>query len=341
MENLNQLKDFLSTSRKVVIIPHRKPDADALGSCLALWLFLKKKGHQPVVISPTDYPRFLNWMPGNSEVVIYNNGSSKPKADQLIAEADLVVCLDFSSLNRIDQMTASVAKSQGKKLLIDHHIGKEDFADFELWEVSAAATAELMYDFIEMMGGEALIDLDIASCLYAGIMTDTGSFKFPNTSAKVHRTVAKLLDLGLDASRIHRAIHDNSTFGRLQLLGFALCNRLKVLPEYRIGYFALTEADLLQFDYETGDTEGLVNYALSVENIIAAALFIEDRGHVKMSFRSIGDFSVNELANQYFNGGGHKNAAGARMEGSLPDVVNRFLDLLPQYQSQLLAIKDI
>lgn len=341
MENLDQLKKMLANPLRIVILPHRKPDADALGSCLALWLFLKKLGHQPVVISPTDYPHFLHWMSGNSEVIIYNDGSSKPKADTLIAEADLIACLDFSALNRIDQMTASVASSKAKKLLIDHHIGKEDFADFELWDIKAAATAELIYDFIVMLEGEHLMDIDMAACLYAGIMTDTGSFKFPNTSAKVHRTIAHLLDLGLDASRIHRAIHDNSSFSRLQLLGFSLCNRLKVLPEYRIGYFALTEADLMQFNYQTGDTEGLVNYALSVQNIIAAALFIEDKGHVKMSFRSVGDFSVNDLAREYFNGGGHKNAAGARMEGSLPSVVNRFLDLLPQYQSQLLAIKDI
>ena len=340
MEKLDELKQFLSTPKKVAIIPHRKPDADALGSCLGLYWFLKAHGHEPVVVSPTDYPKFLHWMPGNETVKIYTESAQKQECEQLLAQADLIACLDFSGLNRIEVLKDLVSESKAQKLVIDHHHGKENFADFELWDTKAAATAELIYDFMKLFGREDLLTVDIASCLYAGIMTDTGSFKFPNTSPKVHRSVAEFLELGIDHARIHRLIYDNARLGRLQLLGFSLCHRLEVLPQFRTAYFALSEEDLMQYGYETGDTEGLVNYALSVENIVFAVLFIEDRGHVKMSLRSVGDFAVNEIANEHYNGGGHNNAAGGRIKGSLGEILNHFIGILPDHKKDLLAVKN-
>jgi phosphoesterase RecJ-like protein len=335
MEKLDSLKAFLSEPKRVVLVPHRKPDADALGSCLGLMWFLRRMGHDAHVVSPTDYPQFLDWMPGQGEVLVYGDEQQQPQAEALIAQADLIGCLDFSALSRIEAMEKPIARSAAKKLLIDHHRGKEDFADFELWDIGAAATAELIFDFIDLLGRRDLLNLDIAACLYAGIMTDTGSFKFPSTSPKVHRIVADLLELGLDAPAIHRAIHDSNSLGRLRLLGFALCNRLQVLPEYKTAYFALSWSDLQQFNYQTGDAEGLVNYALSVKGMVMAALFVEDRGFVKMSFRSVGDFSVNDLARDHFNGGGHLNAAGGRQDGPLKGAVDKFLALLPQYGEAL------
>lgn len=340
MEKLNELQVLLSTPKKIAIIPHRKPDADALGSCLGLYWFLKAQGHSPTVVAPTDYPKFLHWMPGNETVLVYTDAAQKADCEKVIAEAELVACLDFSALNRIEKLEEPIRKSTAPILMIDHHHGKEGFADFELWDVTAAATAELIYDFMQLLGKKELLTVDIASCLYAGIMTDTGSFKFNSTTPKVHRTIADFLEMGLDHARIHRLIHDNARLGRLQLLGFSLCHRLEVMKQYRTAYFALSEQDLMQYDYETGDTEGLVNYALSVEDIVFAVLFIEDKGYVKMSLRSVGDFSVNEIASAHFNGGGHFNAAGGRIKGSLGEVINMFIELLPEHKEALLAVKD-
>lgn len=343
MLNLEELKNLLDSPKKIVIIPHRKPDADALGSCLALWHFLKKKEHNCIVISPTDYPKFLFWMPGHEEVLIYEN-KNELKAVEYLHEADLIFCLDFSELSRADKMTPAlrIAKERGdaKFVLIDHHRGKEDFADFELWDIHAAATAELIFDFMLMLDGKDLIDLDAAACIYAGLVTDTGSFKYPSTSAKTHQIAASLMELGLNTEEIHRAIFDNNSINRIKFLGFALNERLTILPEYRTAFFAISESDLKKFDSQTGDTEGIVNYALSIEGIVLAAFFSQQKHFVKISFRSVGDFAVNEMAAEHFRGGGHKNAAGGQLNASLKKAVQKFKDLLPEYQEKLVGAKN-
>ncbi len=331
MQNLAELKSLLSSPKKVAIIPHRKPDADALGSCLALSIYLQKKGHTTFVISPTDYPEFLNWMPGNEEVVIFDEDQTL--AETLFFEADLIFCLDFSGVNRVESMQPLLVNAQQPIVVIDHHQGKEDFAQFELWDTKAAATAELIFDFIQMMGDSSLLDIPIAENIYAGIMTDTGSFKFSSTSSKIHRIVADLKDLGIDSARIHHLVYDTSSEDRLRFLGFALSEKLVVLPEYNAAYFAISAEELDRFSSRTGDTEGLVNYALSVKGISIAALFTERKeGGAKMSFRSIGDFSVAEIANKYFGGGGHKNAAGGMItDKSLDEIVQLFKEVLQKY----------
>lgn len=335
MKNIDALQALLKTpGKKIVITTHHKPDADALGSSLALYWYLKKKGHVPVVVSPTDYPSFLHWMNGQESVVIFNEGKEKHSA-KLIEEADVICCLDFSALHRINEVGDLVRKAKGIKILIDHHLEKEAFADLEFCDTSAAATAELLYEVITALGDESYIDECIGACLYAGIMTDTGSFKYASTSPKTHRICALLMEKGVDAAAIHRCIFDNNSEKRIKFLGYTLSEKLTVLPEYRTAYIALRHDDLKKFDSKTGDTEGLVNYALSIEGIVFAVVIIDRVETVKLSFRSVGDFSVNEFASKHFEGGGHKNAAGGKSDLGLEETVKKFRMLLPEYQDKI------
>lgn len=313
---------------------HTKPDADALGSSLGLAAYLKKRNHRVDVISPSDYPDFLKWMKGNEGVIIYNSGN-EIQTRRLIHEAELIFCLDFSSLNRLDGLGEIIRASPSRKVLIDHHLDPEDFADFKLWSTEAAATAELIVDLITLMGDISLIDKDIAENLYAGIMTDTGQFRHSSTTAKVHETVARLIHCGADVNQIAQRIYDSNTLNRLKLMGFALSERLKVIPEYNVAFFALSSTDLKRYNYQTGDSEGLVNYGLSIKGIKMAATFIEREDGVRISFRSLGDFSVNEFARRHFSGGGHKNAAGGKSAVSLEETIKKFESHLEEYTNQL------
>jgi bifunctional oligoribonuclease and PAP phosphatase NrnA len=336
MQNLEELKRILSSPKRVVIIPHQKPDADALGSCLALSSYLLKLQHQVQVIAPTDYPHFLAWMSGNEKVLVFEPKKEKV-VEGMILNADVIFCLDFSDLARIIPLDKWVNASTATKVMIDHHIDRKPFAAYELWNHHAAATAELVYDFIEMMGHKHLIDIAIAECIYAGIMTDTGSFKYPSTTSKIHRTIADLIDIGVYHAKIHHLIYDTNSENRLRLTGFALKERLTILWEYKTAYFYLSASDLKTYQYQTGDTEGLVNYALSLDGIIFATIIIEDIDKIKLSFRSIGNFPANDFARNHFDGGGHKNAAGGRVaKGKLDEVIQKFVNLLPQYKDKLL-----
>ncbi|MFP4090191.1 MAG: DHH family phosphoesterase [Cyclobacteriaceae bacterium] len=336
MQDLTSFKKLIQKPGKVVIVPHTNPDADALGSSLGLASVLTKLGHQVQVISPTDYPQFLHWMKGNQEVLIYNeNEESIRRADEIIREAELIFCLDFCSLNRTDKMEKPLREAKAPKVLIDHHQGKEDFADFEHWDTNSAATCELLYQLLVDLGERDRIDKDAAEALYAGVMTDTGSFRHPNTTRHVHEVVAELIDLGADVSKVSKLVYDNNSLNRLRFIGFALSERLTVIEPFKTAYFAISADDLKKFSSRTGDTEGLVNYALSIEGITMAAIIIDRSDAVKLSFRSINDFAVNELAAKHFEGGGHKNAAGGISYQSLEETVVKFLDLLPAYKEQL------
>ncbi len=334
MQDLKAFKELISEPKKVVITTHHKPDADALGSSLGLASYLETKGHQVKVINPTDYPDFLSWMDGNDRVLIYCDGNQE-KSAQIVSEADVVFCLDFSSLHRIDALGDEVGRSGAIKVLIDHHLAPDDFAEFTFWSTKAAATAELIYELICDLGDRDLITKEIAEALYAGIMTDTGSFKHPNTTENVFRVCGELIQLGADTAKVSKLIYDNNSIDRIKFIGFALNERLKVIPELHTAYFAISQADLQRFHSRTGDTEGLVNYALSIQGIKFAALITEREDAVKMSFRSIGDFPVNEFAGKHFNGGGHKNAAGGKMDASLSETVEKFEELLQVYKEEL------
>ena len=333
-EDVSLLKRLLSTEKRIVITTHQKPDADALGSSLALALFLKKKGHIVQVITPTDYPEFLNWLPGNDEVIVFSDKTKEASKD-LVAKSELIFCLDFNGLSRIAELGGYVKESSATKILIDHHLEPEDFADILFWDIKSAATSELLFDLMVEMGETDLIDADIANCLYSGIMTDTGNFKHPNVTPNVFKICGELLSLGADTAFVARSIYDNSSLDKLKLLGFSLKERLVVLPELSAAYITLSSKDLEDFNSQTGDTEGLVNYALSVKGVNLAALFMERKGFVKMSFRSVGDISVNAMARKYFNGGGHKNAAGGQTEDTLEKTLNLFLKVLPEFTMEM------
>lgn len=334
MQQIDQFRDLLRQPKRIVITTHIKPDADALGSSLGLANFLLATGHSVTVITPTDYPAFLSWMKGNEDVINFDDGNEQRSA-RLVEEAEVIFCLDFSTLTRIEKLGELVAGSSAIKVLVDHHLNPGDFADYMFWTTEAAATAELVYDLIADLGGVEYVDKDIAECLYAGIMTDTGSFRHRSTSSKVHRTVAELIDRGADVTRVSKLIYDNNSVDRLKFLGFAFSERLEVIPESKVAYFAISKDDLRRFNSQNGDTEGLVNYALSIRGIIMAATIIEREDKVKLSFRSIGDFSVNEFARENFNGGGHKNAAGGSSELSLSATIEKFRRLLPLYKEEL------
>lgn len=336
MQNILAFKEFLTIPRKAVIMTHFKPDADALGSSLGLAGYLKKKNHSVTVITPSDYPDFLTWMPGNSEVVIFHRDKIK-EFGQLINQSDIIFCLDFSSLKRINELGEMVEKAGAKKVLIDHHLDPENFADFIQWDGTAASTAELVYELIHEMGDESLIDRNIANCLYAGLMTDTGGFRHPNTTKKVFETAAALVEHGADPAMVSKFIYDTNTLERMRLMGFVLNEKLQVIPEYRTAYIALNSEDLRKYSSQTGDTEGLVNFGLSVKGVRLSVLISERKENIKLSFRSLGEFSVNDLARKHFEGGGHKNAAGGQTNLTFEDTLKKFLDLLPTYKNELLT----
>lgn len=334
-QQIIEIKELLSTPQNIVIIPHRNPDGDAIGSSLALYHYLKNE-HDVTVISPNDYPGFLKWLPSDSKAIrFFDKQNSQSK--KILDKATLIFLLDFNTLSRIgDDMQKTVEEFEGTFIMIDHHQQPDNVAKYIYSDTSICSTCQMIYQFIDMLGNVDKIDADIATCLYVGIMTDTGSFRFSSTTSRTHRIVADLIDKGAENAKIHSNIYDTNSYGRLQLLGCALSN-LKVVEEYRTAYITLSQAELDKFNFQKGDTEGVVNYALSLDGIIFAAIFIEDAEQriIKISFRSKGAFSVNQFSRNHFNGGGHDNAAGGRSEISLEETVSNFLSLLPTYKTEL------
>lgn len=341
MQQWNAFYELInSPPKRVVILTHQNPDADAMGSSLGWKIYLQKKGHTATVVIPNECPSNLRWMPDYDEVITYDaNAQTQAASKTLLQEAEVICCLDFNALHRIKELGALAQEATAVKILIDHHLEPESFADFVFSDTSKAATAQYILDIINQLGDEQLVDLPMAKCLYAGIMTDTGSFRHGNTTAEVHLAVAELMKTGLNVNYVHRAIFDNNSIGRTRLLGYALSEKLTVLPQYRTVYMVLSLDDLKSFGSEIGDTDGIVNYGLSLDNIVMSVLIIERRDEIKLSFRSVDDFSVRELANKYFSGGGHKNASGGRTNTTLAETIERLLSVLPEYQSELLNVE--
>ncbi|WP_440121094.1 DHH family phosphoesterase [Tenacibaculum sp. Ill] len=334
LKHFTELQEFLSEPRNVVIIGHRNPDGDAIGSTLGLKHYLDKKGHTTQVLMPNEYPDFLHWVPGSKTVKRFDRQNKQ--SVKALSKSDIIFLLDFNALHRVgNDMQNTLEQYENDFALIDHHQQPDDFM-YMYSDTSMSSTCQMVYNFIEMMGDVDLIDKNIATCLYTGIMTDTGSFRFRSTTSTTHRIIADLIDKGAENDRIHSNIHDANSYNRLLLLGQALSN-MKVLPEYKTAFIILTEEEKKRFHYEKGDTEGVVNYALSLKGIVFAAIFIEDeeQGIVKISFRSKGSFSVNQFARNYFNGGGHDNAAGGRSDDNMENTIERFKSLLPTYQQEL------
>ena len=326
----------LSKANNIVIVPHKGPDGDAMGSTLALMHFLKDKGHNANVIAPNEYPNFLKWLPGNDQVIIYEE--SKKLADDIIEKAEIIFTLDFNDLSRCGDMQQALEASEATFIMIDHHQEPANYADYTYSDTIMSSTCEMVYHFIERLRAKNKITPEIASCLYTGIMTDTGSFRFSSTTPNTHRVVADLIEKGAENSKIHQDVFDTNSESRLQLLGVALQN-LKVNRQFRTAYITISQEELDAHNFKKGDTEGFVNYGLSLDGIVFAAIFIENKqeGIIKISFRSKGDFSVNTFARAHFNGGGHNNAAGGRSEMSMNDTIVEFNKLLPEYKEQLQA----
>ncbi len=333
-KEIAEVKKLLSQPKKIVIVSHKNPDGDAIGSSLGLYNFLIKLGHEVNVIMPNDYPEFLKWMPKQHIIKDYENDVNL--ANNLIEDSDIIFTLDFNSLKRAGDMESSLANSQAVKIMIDHHQQPDDYAAFMYSEVSISSTSQMIYHFIDMLDMTKLIDSVIGTCLYTGIMTDTGSFRFASTTSTTHRVVANLIDKGVNNSIIHNNVYDTNSYNRLQLLGRAL-NNLKVIPELKTAYITLSQRELNKYNFRKGDTEGVVNYALSLKDVVLASIFIEHKkeGIVKISLRSNGDFSVNEFARAHFDGGGHTNAAGGRSNLPLTETVEKFISILPNYKKDL------
>lgn len=332
MENLTELKSLLAIPKDIVITTHRNPDGDAIGSTLGLYHYLTKLGHSVHMISPSEYPDFLAWMPEVQRIIIYDSDQEISK--EHIDHAELIFCLDFNSLDRIDKVGEIIAPLRTPKVVIDHHLYPELFADFLISDPSASSTCEMIFDFIRNLGDEDKIDVALGECLLTGILTDTGSFKY-STSAKLFNTVAKLLEIGVDDYKLQDLIFNSMHQKHLKLLGHCLHNRMEILEEYKTGIITLTKDDYANFDIQRGDTEGIVNFLLKLKSVKMAAFITEQPTIVKISLRSKGDFSVQEIARKHFRGGGHKNASGGASFQNLKATVKRFKSILPEYKEKL------
>ncbi len=328
-----EIREVLDHSNNIIITTHTNPDGDAIGASLAMFLYLKKRGFNVRVIIPDTFPEFLAWLPGAREIMIFEQFSEQ--CIEFIRQSDLIICLDFNNLKRLNQLGDEIRRSDSVKVLIDHHLNPAVEFRYKISFSKISSTSELIYDFICESGYKDLLDREIADCLYTGIVTDTGSFSYACNYVKTYLITAELFRLGIDGEHIHRLVYDTYSESRLRLLGYAVSEGLHVLPEFHAAYIVLTLDDLKRFNYQVGDTEGVVNYALSIKDINLAALFMEREDNVKVSFRSKGNFSVDRLAREHFGGGGHSNASGANCDTNVNETVNRFLALLPGFWDEL------
>ena len=334
LDKIEKLKEVLSKPKKIVITTHRGPDGDAMGSSLGLYHFLSKINHDVNVITPNDYASFLHWLPGNDKVIEYE--SSKEEAESLVNNADVIFMLDFNHIYRIDGLAKNVEESNAYKILIDHHQDpQENIADLIFSEPSLCSTSQLLFEIIDDMKMSNLLDKNIAECIYVGIMTDTGSFKYSSTTSKTHNIIARLIDYGARNSEIHDLVYDNYSADRMKLLGYCLNDKLLLFPKNKSAIISLTNEELKKFNFKKGDTEGIINYALAIKDTIFAAFIVERDNVVKLSLRSKGDFKVNEIANKYFNGGGHENAAGGISNLDVKTTIEKVKEIINNYKEEL------
>lgn len=331
-EIIADVKELLKTAKSISIITHQGPDGDAIGSSLGLFHFLKLLNKTNVnVIVPDTFPDFLSWMPGSNEITVCKN--STDAASCLLDQSDIIFCLDFNHTSRIPCLSETVIKSDAVKILIDHHPNPENFTKYIISETSASSTAELIYNFISEFDTE--INQDIASCLFTGIMTDTGGFSHNSSHPGTFEIVANLLKTGIDKNKIFDNLYNNFSASRMRLMGYCLHQKMKVFPEYKTAYIALSQKELNEFNFQTGDTEGFVNLPLAIDGIMFSAFFTEKEKLVRTSFRSKGNFAVNNFSKNNFNGGGHTNAAGGESKESLDKTIKKFESLLPQYLNEI------
>lgn len=331
--SISYLIKLLEEKSDVLITTHYNPDGDAIGSSLALYHFLSSRGIKSKVLIPNELPSFLQWMPGVKDAYIYV--VDPEKCDALIASADLIFCMDYNGLGRVKLFTDQLRAASATRILIDHHVQPENEFDLTFSEISVSSTSELLYQIIDEAGLKNEITKEMAECFFVGIMTDTGSFSFACNRPETFEIAANLIRTGMDVERVHRMVYDTYSESRMRLLGHCLSSNMKVLPEFATAYIWLTKEDLEKYDYQQGDTEGVVNYALSIQNVAVAALFTERGDRVRVSLRSKGEFSVNEFARAHFNGGGHRNAAGGDIFLNMVETLKLFESLLPEYSLEI------
>lgn len=333
--DFSHLAITLSQPLNIVLTSHHNPDGDALGSSMAMFHILRQLKHNVKVIIPNDYPDFLKWIPENESIIIYES-EQQGIADQAFAESDFVFCLDYNAMNRVGKMEKALTGAKGHKILIDHHPNPDEKAFNWLFsQVSASSTAELVYEFAHQIGLSRFINKSAAECLYAGIITDTGSFSFACKSPQPYQIVADLIQRGVDPERLHRLIYDTFSENRIRLLGFAINQKMMILPEFQTALITLTRKEMELFDHKIGDTEGIVNYPLSVKHINLSVLLTEREDLIRLSFRSKGKFPANRIAREYFEGGGHTNAAGGNSYTSMEQTVQKIIDILPLFSADL------
>jgi len=328
------LKIIKEQGKNIVIITHMNPDGDAMGSSLALNAVFEKMGHTSQVIVPNDYPGFLKWLPGNKKVIVFKHKEAKAAAT--LKNADLIIAADFNDVKRVKPFDSLLAEAKAYKMMIDHHPDPDLSFDCTISDTSSSSTAEIVYNFIKENGLEKdYMDKDVAVCIYTGIMTDTGCFSFNSSEKKTYEAVASLLDYGFDKDLVYYRIYDNFSGSRMRLLGYCLDRKMEILEEFNTAIIALTRKELELYNFSTGDSEGFVNYPLSIKGIIFSAFFIEKEDHVKVSFRSKGAFPVNIFSKNHFNGGGHINASGGEVYMTMDEALSHFRQILSLYKTEL------
>lgn len=334
IELIKHFEQLIKSSRKsIVLVPHTNPDGDAMGSVLGLWRVLQNSGLKVKIVSPTKYPEFYHWMDGHDQVIIF---SHHPKqAARAFDESDLMIFIDFNQLSRLGDMKSLVESYQGKKVLIDHHPYPGNFTDLVISDVTCSSTAELIFSILQSTEFAPFVDRNAATSFFTGIMTDTGSFDFNVTDPRTFETVAQLTRMGINQLDIHSKVYDNYSADRMRLMGFCLSNRMTVYPQYHTAVMYITLEDQKAFNFVTGDNEGFVNMPLSIKGVVFSALFTEKDKYIKVSFRSKGEFAVNEVCEKYFNGGGHRNAAGGELYASLAETLAQFENILPEFEERI------
>lgn len=335
IDKISEIREIINKSKRIIVTTHTNPDGDAIGSSLAMFHYLRQAGKEVHIIVPNKYPEFISWLPGNEEIIIFEN--ERKRSLEILDKAEAVFCLDYNAIKRSGNMQEVLAAAKAVKIMIDHHPDPEsnDF-DYLYSTTETSSTAELLYVFFSELDASFRASSDIATCLYVGIMTDTGSFSFSCNRPETFSVTASLLETGIDAAFIHRMVYDTFSEDRLRLLGYSLAEKLIVRHDMATAYIALSRDELKRFNFRVGDTEGIVNYALSMKGIVLAILLTEKNGRIRLSFRSKGNFSVNMLAREHFKGGGHKNAAGGDAYDTLENTIAKLEQLLPLYEKSLL-----